>query len=65
MSSLGEEYPKEIQRIVESLAFAEAENNPAFAFYIAGARDLIDRANAANGDIVEMLPIYEEMKGFS
>lgn len=65
MSSLGIEFPIEQARIRECIANGK-EIGPAGAFYCAMAEDLLRRADKAaiEGDVVEMIALYQEMKDF-
>lgn len=65
MTSLGEDYPKQLQRVASAVALAKAEGRPEFAFYIASGEDLLKRANAANGNVIEMMRVYKELTEFS
>ena len=69
MSSLAEEYPKEMQRVRSALSEAKgmiATGFPQMAFYAHQAEDLLDRASAAlaSQDIVAQISIFQELKDF-
>jgi ribulose 1,5-bisphosphate synthetase/thiazole synthase len=64
MSSLGEEFPKEQARLRELLA--EYKAIPAGVFAATMMEDCLRRADqaAVSGDVVKMIQVYEEMKGY-
>ena len=64
MSSLGEEYPKEQERL-RGLIEQYKEIGPAGAFGLMAIRSVLRRADiaAASQDTIEMIRCYNEMKG--
>ena len=67
MSSLGEELPKEMARVRDTLMPAYIAIGPAGAFALALMRKALDDAARAmiEGDVVAMLRAYEDLKGFT
>lgn len=65
MSSLGEELPKEIDRVTRLIPIY-ASIGPSGAFAIAMMRAAIKRAADAmiQGDLTEMIAAYQDLKGF-
>lgn len=66
MSSLGEELPKEMTRVRDELIPQYLTIGPAGTFAVTLMRQALDRAQRAlaEGDLVEMIRVYEELKGF-
>ena len=64
MSSLGEELPKEMARVQDLLPIYDAIPTGVFAATL--MRDALKRAAVVimSGDVVEMIRVYEELKGF-
>lgn len=63
MTSVGEDFPKELQRVRELVPLYDAI--PTGAFGAMMLRQVLDRAEKAaiSGDIVAMLASYQELKG--
>lgn len=66
MTTLGEALPLEMARVRDKVMPAYLEIGPAGAFALAGMRADLDRAAKAlaEGDVVEMLRVYESLKGW-
>lgn len=69
MSSIAEDYPKQLDRVREARneaagMLAQGFNN--MQFYVSVADDLISRATdvAIKGDVVQKLALYQELKDF-
>lgn len=67
MSSLAEELPKEMARVRDELMPQYIAIGPPGAIALAMMRADLDRAAKAmmSGDVVEMLRVYESLKGFT
>ena len=65
-TSVGDDYPKQQQRIQECLEHG-LEIGPAGGFYVAAARDLLRRSQEAaiSGDVVAQVRLYQEMLEFA
>lgn len=66
MSSLGEELPNEMQRVTGLLQVYSSLPNGAGNFAAVIMRQTLDRATRAlaSGDVIQMIRVYEELKGF-
>lgn len=65
MSSIGEELPKEMARVRELLPLYDAIPTGVFAATMMRA-DLDRAARAlASGDVVQIVEVYESLKGYS
>lgn len=64
--NLGEALPKEMARVRDEVLPAYLEIGAAGVFGAHFMRSALDRAAKAlaEGDVVEMLSVYEELKGF-
>jgi hypothetical protein len=65
--TLGEALPKEMARVRDEVMPEYIEIGPPGQFALAMMRNDLDRAARAmaEGDVVEMLHVYESLKGFS
>lgn len=66
MSSLGTELPKEMARVRDEVMPAYQSIGPAGSFALTLMRTSLDRATKAlaEGDVVEMIGVYETLKGY-
>ena len=67
IDTLGDELPREIARVRDSVIPAYQEIGITGQFAIMMMRQSLDRASKAmiSSDIVEMIAVYEELKGYS
>lgn len=67
MSSVGEELPKEMARVRDVLIPRYQEIGPAGGFAIMMMRHALDKASKAlaEGDVVEIIRTYQELKDFA
>ena len=66
MKTLGDELPKEITRIRDVVILQYLSIGPASTFAVTLMRAALDRASKAmiEGDVVEMLSAYQDLKSF-
>jgi hypothetical protein len=67
VTTLGDELPRQIARVRDEVMPRYLEIGPAGAFALHMMRADLDRASRAmiGGDVVEMLRVYEALKGYS
>lgn len=67
MSTLGDELPREMDRVRDQVMPAYLAVGPAGAFALAMMRASLDEATKAiaEGDVVKMLEAYESLKGYT
>jgi hypothetical protein len=67
MDTLGDALPREMKRVRDEVMPAYIEIGPPGRLALALMRDVLDRATKAlaEGDVITMLRVYEELKGIT